>query len=107
MKFCRSVLAATAVLALGAAGCDKVQNEGGSEGRRVADAEMQIRLPDGSDLTLLEWDITGGPSMIARSGSVNIGNSSIIRFRVGGLPVGPGYHIELQGTTSTGFGLRR
>jgi len=103
MRFCRTAMLTVAALALGAMGCDGAKTTAGSEGgRRVAEAEMQIRLPDGSDLSVLEWDITGGPAMTARSGMVNVGNSATIRFRVGGLPVGPGYHIELSGTSSTG-----
>ena len=103
MRFCRTAMLTAATLALGATGCDTTPtNPGTEQARRVADAEMQIRLPDGSNLSVIDWDITGGPSMVARSGMVNVGNSATIRFRVGGLPVGPGYHIELEGTSSTG-----
>lgn len=106
MTFCRSVLATLCLAALALAGCSQDTqkgNEEGSEGRRVGGFRAQLTLPDDSEVDSVDFNITGGPMGFAgRMGSVPVGNSTILTFRIGGLPVGPDYNIELSAETSYG-----
>src|SRR5690349_23678267 len=63
---------------------------------------MNLTLPGGVVINTVNYTVTGGPSSVSRPGTVNVANSSVLRFRVGDLPVGPNYTMALGATTSTG-----
>src|SRR5262245_489678 len=98
----RVAWSAASLFALAVAGCSAAKAPPAERARGVSDATMEVRLPDGSNLSSVDWDVTGGPMMISRSGTVDVAESATIRFRVLGLPIGPGYHIHLEATSSNG-----
>jgi phospholipase C len=70
----------------------------------VGSVGMQLTLPGGETLAVVNWTVTGpnGSSSIVQSGTVNVGGSQSIAFLVGGIAAGSGYSITLTSTTSDG-----
>jgi hypothetical protein len=101
----RGMLLATAALAaplLNA--CSNQSNHSPSAGeiQGTGEVSMQLRLPDGTTLNSVNYDITQTGSSYSNTGSVNLANSTTPRFQVGSIPAGVGYGIGLTGTTSAG-----
>jgi hypothetical protein len=101
----KNALAVVATLALALAGCSETGStttETSNQTSPVSSLQMNLTLPDGTVINTVNYSVTGGPSSVTRSGVVNVENSTQLRFRVGNLPVGPGYTMALGGTTVSG-----
>jgi acid phosphatase len=94
-------------------GCSSAPNPGdiggtapgvGTPSEDTGTVGMQLTLPNGSQLSTINWTITGpnGASTVVQSGSVNVANSQSIAFLVGGIPSGSNYKISLSGTATDG-----
>src|SRR5689334_8389047 len=98
-------LAALTTLALALGGCsgsDSLNRGKSSAENPTSSLQMNLTLPGGLTINTVNYSVTGGPGSISRNGPINVQNSSVLRFRVGNLPVGPGYTINLGGSTTTG-----
>jgi len=101
------VLAALTVGATALGACsgeanDPTQQSADNSGKReLGSVGMAITLPDDSVVSSVTYNITG-PAGYSRTGSVPVGDSTVLTFRIGGLPVGNGYAIALSSTTSFG-----
>jgi hypothetical protein len=73
------------------------------ETTETGEVKMALTLPGGEVINSVTYTVTGGPSSVSRSQSVNVTNSSVLRFQVGDLPVGPGYTMALTATTQAGL----
>ncbi|MFM2416005.1 MAG: hypothetical protein RL385_728 [Pseudomonadota bacterium] len=100
-----STLYANAIVcaSLSAVGCS---SEGWS---RTADAEEQsgvivakLQLPTGDTLASLSFTLRDAERRILRAGNVSLQRSGHGDFRVGALPFGDGYTLELTGTSAAG-----
>jgi hypothetical protein len=82
-------------LALGMFGCTS-HHDGdlGSVG-------IALELAPGISLTTLSYTI-GGPAGFARSGSIDVSQSTIVSATIGGLPAGTGFTIALTSTATNG-----
>jgi hypothetical protein len=103
MKLRGIALAAVALMAPALNGCS-----GGSNTGRTAESasapgqiDLQLRLPDGSTLDTVGYEITHSNGF-DRDGTVNVANSTLVRFQFGNIPAAVGYNIALSGTTSAG-----
>lgn len=106
MKFFKgiSMLAAATALSVGFSGCgdeayESTESAEDSAKGNVGSVGMAITLPDDSVISSVTYNITG-PNNYSRTGSVPVADSTLLTFRVGGLPVGNGYSITLSSTTS-------
>ncbi|HEY4016199.1 MAG TPA: alkaline phosphatase family protein [Polyangiaceae bacterium] len=100
-------VAATAVAQVGCSSTNTSSPPGGANGGsqdNVGTVGMQLTLPGGETLAVVNWTVTGpgGASTIVQSGSVNVAGSQSISFLVGGIPAGSGYSIMLTSTTTDG-----
>jgi hypothetical protein len=68
----------------------------------VGSLRMDLRLPDGTIISSVNYSVTGGPQNISRSGAINVANSTVLKFQIGNLPVGSGYTMALAATTDGG-----
>ncbi len=97
------VLAALTVGAttFGACGSDSAntQQTSDSDVSKVGSVGMAITLPDDSVVSSVTYTITG-PAGYSRTGSVPVGDSTLLTFRLSGIPVGNGYSIALAATTT-------
>lgn len=104
----KSVLGAAGLLTLaGSLGFHGCSSEGGQEpsgehGRAQGGVSAALTLPSGVVINTVSFAVTGGPSGVNRTGTVNVTNSTQLRFRVGDLPVGSGYTMSLTATTQSG-----
>ena len=99
MNFCKSVLATLSVAALALAGCGSDLNKGSAAGKgEVGGIAARLTLPDGTTIDTVNFHISG-PGY-DRTGNVAVGDSTVLTFRVGGIPVANGYTIELDAVTS-------
>ncbi len=97
-----SLLAALTASAttLGACGeAATTQDSSDSEASKVGSVGMAITLPDDSVVSSVTYTITG-PAGYSRTGAVPVGDSTLLTFRIGGIPVGNGYSIALSASTS-------
>lgn len=105
MQFNKSALAALltcATLAFGGCTTETSSDKPSShENSKVGSVGMALTLPDDSEITTVSYTITG-PNNYSRTGSVPVGNSTVLTFRIGGIPVGNGYTIALSAQTSFG-----
>ncbi|MFT3922999.1 MAG: DUF4215 domain-containing protein [Myxococcales bacterium] len=103
MQLYKSVLAALAIgsVAVGGCGTESTKDNGkiGASNHEVGELGMALTLPDDSEVTSVNYSITG-PGGFIRNGVVPVGNSSKLAFRVGNLPIQNGYTIALGATTS-------
>jgi cysteine-rich repeat protein len=100
MNLCKGVLATQLLVALALAGCgsDLKKDESGEKGN-VGRIAARLTLPDGTSISSVHYQITGP---FATMGDVPVQDSTILTFRVGGLPVDPAaYHIALTATTTS------
>ncbi|MDQ2643459.1 MAG: hypothetical protein M3020_06580 [Myxococcota bacterium] len=72
-----------------------------SDGDR-GDLGVELQLAPGVTLNTVAWSVSHAASGFSRNGSVNVKSSSSLRFRVGGLPTGSGYTLELSATSADG-----
>ena len=65
---------------------------------------MQLTLPAGQTVQVVQWKLTGpnNAATVVQTGSVNISNSPVVSFLVGGVPAGSNYQIALTGTAIDG-----
>jgi hypothetical protein len=101
----KNALAIVATLALALAGCSgsgSTTTGTSPNTNAVSSLDMHLTLPDGTVINSVNYTVSGGPTSLTRSGVVNVENSTSLRFRVGNLPVGPGYTMALGATTTTG-----
>jgi Lamin Tail Domain len=89
-----------AALAVALSGCANEAPKSSSQD--FSDLSMRLTLPDGEAISSVSYTVTGGPSAITRMDTVDVEDSSIVRFQVGDLPVGPGYAINLSAVTEHG-----
>jgi cysteine-rich repeat protein len=103
MTSCRGVLATLTLVALALAGCgqDGSGNPVGAHGDKVGSIAAQLTLPDGSDISEVDVAITG-PGGYSYMNTIPVGNSTILTFRIGGIPIGNGYTITLSAESSFG-----
>jgi cysteine-rich repeat protein len=106
MTFRRSVLATLTVCALALAGCNQDSNAANpSKGEKgdgaVGSIAARLTLPDGSEIDSVHYTISG-PGMYSLDGDVPVGDSTILTFRIGGIPIGNGYTISLDADTAYG-----
>jgi hypothetical protein len=99
MNMMKKAFAAASMLALALSGCETQQNQ--SDGN-VGVLSANLTLPSGTTLDSLGYTVSGALLPGPRTGSVDISDSTEVRFRVGALPVGVGYNMALAGTTSAG-----
>jgi cysteine-rich repeat protein len=66
--------------------------------RQVGTLAGQITLPDDSVIDQVDVTITQGMTVI-RTGSIPVMHSTILTFRLGGIPLGTGYNIALNALT--------
>src|SRR5262245_28206954 len=103
MRVCTRMAVVAALALVG--GCNKGQTHGsGSDAadRKVSAAVMNLVLPDNSQIEVINFEITG-PASFSRMGMVNVTNSSLVRFRVGNIPINPDpYTIAISAMTTDG-----
>ena len=63
---------------------------------------MELQLAPGVTVNSVSWSITNATTGFSRSGTVNVQNSNVVKFQVGGLPSGAGYTITLNATSVDG-----
>jgi surface-anchored protein len=79
-----------------------------AENEQHGEVSLALELPDGSELTDVHWEISGGGLTAPRAGSIAVEDAGAkISALIGGLPAGTGYRITLtalssQGVTCTG-----
>ncbi|HEX6243139.1 MAG TPA: hypothetical protein VFZ61_19635, partial [Polyangiales bacterium] len=105
--FRKSVLGTAGLLALAAIGgvhgcAEEKGSDIASETGSIGEVGLKLTLPDGVTINSVNYTVTGGPSSVTRSGTVDVTNSNVLRFRVGNLPVGAGYNISLSASTNGG-----
>lgn len=64
--------------------------------------EAALTLPGGQTLNAVSYTISGGGLSAPRTKSVDLTNSSVLRFQIGDLPVGTGYSLVINASTTTG-----
>jgi hypothetical protein len=96
-----AALASMAVAALD--GCSGGNSTGRSADQATAPGQidLQLRLPDGSSIDSVGYEITH-TNGYDNDGSVDVSNSTLVRFQVGNIPAATGYNIRLSATTSAG-----
>jgi hypothetical protein len=72
-----------------------------SEKEATGSVALALTLPSGITINTVTATVTG-PGDVSRTSNVDVTNSSILRFRVGNLPVGPGYTMTLSAITADG-----
>jgi 3D (Asp-Asp-Asp) domain-containing protein len=77
-------------------GTGQVQTDG------VGSLNFELQLPDGTNISTVNYTVSGGPQNVTRSGEIDVANSTKLSFRIGNLPVGTGYTMALAATTSAG-----
>jgi surface-anchored protein len=96
----------TALMALPYATACSAPDDRVSEAARANEqhgkVSLALSLPDGSELTEVDWVITGGGSSEPRTGTIDVENSSTVSALIGGLPASAGYTITLTASTSSG-----
>jgi hypothetical protein len=90
------------VLSTSLIACSGAMPEDGAGDASRGDVGVELQLAPGVTLNTVSWTVTNAASGFTRSGSVNVKSSNSIRFRVGGLPAGSGYSLELSGTSVDG-----
>lgn len=101
----KNALAVAATLALALAGCSgsgSTTTQTSPNTGSVGSVDMHLTLPDGTVINTVNYSVTGGSLSTARNGTVNVENSTQLRFRVGNLPVANGYTMTLGATTASG-----
>jgi 5'-nucleotidase len=102
-KFLPSRVVSTA-LSLGfaflAAGC----SDGGSppvepSSERAGQVSLQLQLAPGAALTSVSYSVTG-PAAFAKTGSLDVSQSSKISGTIGGIPAGNAYTVTLSASTA-------
>jgi hypothetical protein len=70
----------------------------------VGSAGLAVTLSGSESVSTVAWTITGpnGASTVVKQGTVDVSNSTTIRFVVGGLPTGAGYTITLTAASNDG-----
>jgi hypothetical protein len=65
---------------------------------------MKLTFPGGETLSTATWSITGpnGASTVVQSGTLNLQNSQVLSFSVGGIPAGSGYTVTVTATSTDG-----
>src|SRR5262249_32559947 len=72
----------------------------GAEAGDVASLQLNVLLPDNSQITSVTYDVSGPAT---RHGMVGVGTSRTIRFRVDSLPISSAaYLLDLHAASSTG-----
>lgn len=77
-------------------GAGNVQTDG------YGSLNFELLLPDGTSISSVGYTVSGGPSNVDRSGTIDVSNSTTLSFRIGNLPVGDGYTMKLTATTADG-----
>jgi len=96
----RSALIACLATSAAIGGCSSGAESPDSGRESVGSIDLNLQL-GGATLEQVSYAIVG-PNDYARSGTLEVANSSVLSAVVGGLPVGDGYTITLDGTTSNG-----
>jgi len=65
----------------------------------AGELSLALRLASGATLSSVDYAITG-PGGFAKTGSLDVGQSSTVSGTIGGLPAGAGYSVSLSGTTT-------
>ena len=97
--------AAAAAIAMVLGGCSASEpstKDNSNVNSPVSELQANLTLPNGTVINSINYTVSGSLLPLARSGVVNLANSTQLRFRVGNLPVGPGYTMALAGTTVAG-----
>jgi hypothetical protein len=76
----------------GVSGCHTVRRPA------VGGVATAVHPPDGITVSSLTWKITNGASSFSRSGTVDLHPGEPVAFRVGDVPAGNGYTLDLIGT---------
>jgi phospholipase C len=76
-----------------------------NHGEQTGAVGMQLTLPGGEQINVVNWTITGpnNAATVVQSGSVNVQNSQSISFLVGGIPPGTNYNVTLSATSTDGM----
>jgi hypothetical protein len=101
-----STLYASAIVcaSLSAVGCSSESWSGtpdADEHSGVIVAKLQ--LPTGDSIESLHYEVRDAERKVLRAGTVPLKQSSDADLRIGALPFGDGYTLELMGNTSAGF----
>jgi cysteine-rich repeat protein len=103
MKLSRTLLALAALSGSAFVGCTAQQDTVGTESKNVGSVEMQLRLPSGSTIDSIHYDVSRTASSYDNAGDVPVQNSTLVRFQVGHIPAAAGYTMNLSATTKDGF----
>jgi cysteine-rich repeat protein len=102
MRLVHSMSAMLTVAALAAvSGCNQTTKQDSvGDNKSVGAIAAKLTLPDDSEIDAVSFSITG-PGY-SRTGSVPTNNSTVLTFRIGGVPVQAGYNIQLDADTQFG-----
>ncbi len=101
-KFMTSAVVSTA-LALGVAflagGCsDDGAQPANPSAEQLGEGSLQLQLTPNANLTSASYTITG-PAAFAKTGTLDVSQSSKISATIGGIPAGVGYTVSLSAST--------
>lgn len=83
------VTAAVATLALAFGGCageSTRETDSNNASSNLGSAEAALTLPEGFSIDSVTYQVTGN-GITARGGNIDVANSSVLRFRIGNLPL--------------------
>jgi hypothetical protein len=99
----RNITAAVATtLALTLAGCAGEMNRDRDTSGVVGDVgevEARLTLPEGYTINSVHFVVSREGATV-RDGDIDVTNSSVLRFRIGNLPIANGYTLTLSATTA-------
>jgi hypothetical protein len=98
----KHAIAAVATLALALGGCAGESSQGlstnGVESGELGSVEANLTLPEGYSLNTVTYTVSGNG--VSRTGNINVENSSVLRFRIGNLPIANDYTLTLSAQTT-------
>jgi len=101
----KKAFAAAIVLAMAITGCQSSASTKAAENDQQGESgelKMNLTLPNGYVIDTVSYTVEGTLLSAPQSDTVNVANSTTLRFRVGNLPIGPGYTMNLAATTTGG-----
>jgi hypothetical protein len=72
------------------------------ENSATGGVNLALTLPSGIVINSVMYTVSGGPGAVNETKTVDVTNSSVLKFQVGNLPVGSGYTISLAASTAGG-----
>jgi hypothetical protein len=83
------------------AGCGALPSSDGAGQENAGTIGLNLALPGGTTIASASYVVTG-PNGFTKTGSLDVSHSQTLSAVIGGLPVGDGYSIELQATSTDG-----